>query len=126
MTITGGEEFKVQAAKARKNPEIIIGTPGRTIDHINRKLIRLNHISYLVLDEADEMLKMGFKEDIETILEGANTDRQTVMFSATMPKTIIGICGNARCGKDTMAELIQEVLADINVKSKKIAVHPEK
>ena len=45
LTITGGEEFKVQAAKARKNPEIIIGTPGRTIDHINRKLIRLNHIS---------------------------------------------------------------------------------
>jgi len=94
VAVFGGEPISKQIGLLKKKPQIIIGTPGRTIDHINRKLIRLNHISYLVLDEADEMLKMGFKEDIETILEGANTDRQTVMFSATMPKTIIGISKN--------------------------------
>ena len=94
VCVYGGEPISKQIHQLKRKPQIIVGTPGRTIDHINRKLIRLENIKYLVLDEADEMLKMGFKEDIETILEGANTDRQTVMFSATMPKTIIGISKN--------------------------------
>ena len=91
VCVYGGEPITKQIQTLKRKPQIIVGTPGRTIDHINRKLIRLENIKYLVLDEADEMMKMGFKEDIETILEATNTDRQTVMFSATMPKPIVAI-----------------------------------
>ncbi|MGM0496214.1 MAG: DEAD/DEAH box helicase [Bacillota bacterium] len=91
VAIYGGEPITKQIRSLRFKPQIIIGTPGRIIDLINRRLIKLHDINYLVLDEADEMLKMGFKEDIETILETTNKDRQTVMFSATMPKKIVDI-----------------------------------
>jgi len=91
VAVYGGEAISNQIYSLKKKPQIIVGTPGRTIDHIKRKLIKLNDIKFLVLDEADEMLKMGFKEDIETILEAANPKRQTVMFSATMPKQILNI-----------------------------------
>jgi ATP-dependent RNA helicase DeaD len=91
VCVYGGEPISKQIHKLKRKPQIIVGTPGRTIDHIGRKLIRLEKIKYLVLDEADEMLKMGFKEDIETILESTNQDRQTVLFSATMPKAIVSI-----------------------------------
>ncbi len=91
VSVYGGEPITKQIGHLKKKPQIIVGTPGRTIDHINRKLIRLDDIKYLVLDEADEMLKMGFKEDIETILSSTNSERQTVLFSATMPKTIVSI-----------------------------------
>ena len=91
VSIYGGEPISRQIGFLKKKPQIIVGTPGRTIDHINRRLIKLGEIKHLVLDEADEMLKMGFKEDIETILENTNPERQTVMFSATMPKQIIYI-----------------------------------
>ncbi len=91
VSVYGGEPIQRQIGYLRKKPQIIIGTPGRTIDHINRKLIRLSKIKYLVMDEADEMMKMGFKEDIETILAATNPERQTVLFSATMPKPIIKI-----------------------------------
>ncbi|MBN2605468.1 MAG: DEAD/DEAH box helicase [Bacilli bacterium] len=91
VSVYGGEPISRQILSLKKKPQIIVGTPGRTIDHINRKLIKLQDIKFLVLDEADEMLKMGFKEDIETILENANKDRQTVMFSATMPRAILDI-----------------------------------
>jgi len=91
VAVYGGEPISKQIQLLKKKPQIIIGTPGRTIDHINRKLVKLNDIKFLVLDEADEMLKMGFKEDIETILESTNSERQTVLFSATMPRQIISI-----------------------------------
>ncbi|MBU1020941.1 MAG: DEAD/DEAH box helicase [Firmicutes bacterium] len=91
VSVYGGEPISRQILSLKKKPQIIVGTPGRTIDHINRNLIKLQDIKFLVLDEADEMLKMGFKEDIETILENANKDRQTVMFSATMPRAILDI-----------------------------------
>lgn len=91
VSVYGGEPISKQIGFLKRKPQVIIGTPGRLIDHINRKLIRLQNIKYLVLDEADEMLKMGFKEDIELILSSTNPARQTVLFSATMPKTIIKI-----------------------------------
>ena len=91
VCVYGGEPITKQIHKLKRKPQVIVGTPGRTIDHINRKLIRLGKIKYLVLDEADEMMKMGFKEDIETILDATNSERQTVMFSATMPKPIVAI-----------------------------------
>lgn len=88
-SVYGGEPISKQIYQLKRKPQVIVGTPGRTIDLINRKLIRLGKIKFLVLDEADEMLKMGFIEDIETIIEASNDDRQTTMFSATMPKPII-------------------------------------
>jgi ATP-dependent RNA helicase DeaD len=91
VSVYGGEPIQRQIGYLKRKPQIIIGTPGRTIDHIGRKLIRLDKLKMLVLDEADEMLKMGFKEEIEKILDACNPDRQTVLFSATMPKTIINI-----------------------------------
>jgi ATP-dependent RNA helicase DeaD len=89
LSVYGGEPISRQIKKLKKRPQIIVATPGRLIDHINRKLIRLGSIKYLVLDEADEMLKMGFIEDIETILSETPSTRQTTLFSATMPKPII-------------------------------------
>jgi len=89
IAVYGGEPISKQIYKLKRKPQIVIGTPGRTIDHINRKLIKLQNVKYLVLDEADEMLKMGFIDDIETIISSTNEDRQTTMFSATMPKPIV-------------------------------------
>ncbi|QWC00228.1 DEAD/DEAH box helicase [Mycoplasmatota bacterium] len=91
VAIYGGEPITTQIRSLKYKPQVIIGTPGRIIDLMKRKLIKLFDISYLVLDEADEMLKMGFVDDIELILEQTNQDRQTVMFSATMPKRILNI-----------------------------------
>jgi len=91
VCVYGGEPIHRQITSLKKKPQIIIGTPGRTIDHINRKLIKLHDVAFVVLDEADEMLKMGFKEDIETILGATNEDHQTTMFSATMPRQILNI-----------------------------------
>ncbi len=89
VPVYGGQEIDRQFKALRKNPQIIIGTPGRTIDHIKRGTVKLDHIRFIVLDEADEMLDMGFREDIELILEKTPKERQTIMFSATMPEDII-------------------------------------
>ncbi|MBN3490091.1 DEAD/DEAH box helicase [Acholeplasma equirhinis] len=87
-TIVGGESYDRQFRALSQNPHIIVGTPGRIIDHINRATVDFSHLSMLALDEADEMLKMGFQEDLETILKTTPTSRQTVLFSATMPPFI--------------------------------------
>ena len=86
--IYGGESYEKQRIALSKKPQIIIGTPGRIIDQMKRGNLDFSHISYLVLDEADEMLKMGFQEDLETILKETPKDRQTALFSATMPPFI--------------------------------------
>ncbi len=91
VNVYGGEIITKQFQQLKKKPQIIIGTPGRIIDHLKRKTMDFNQLKYLVLDEADEMLKMGFVEDIETIFEHTNESRQTLMFSATMPKRIVGL-----------------------------------
>lgn len=78
----------------RQGSQIVVGTPGRVMDHINRKTLKLQNLKMIVLDEADEMLNMGFREDIETILKSTPGDRQTVLFSATMPKEILDIVNN--------------------------------
>ncbi|KKI92212.1 DEAD/DEAH box helicase [Bacillus sp. SA1-12] len=88
LPIYGGQDINRQIRSLKKNPHIIVGTPGRLIDHINRKTIRLNGVHTMVLDEADEMLNMGFIEDIEAILSNVPEDRQTLLFSATMPDPI--------------------------------------
>jgi len=91
VSVYGGEPISKQISALKRKPQIIIGTPGRTIDHINRKLLKLHNVSFVILDEADEMLKMGFKEDIEIILNSTNDTHQTMMFSATMPRAIQNI-----------------------------------
>lgn len=91
VAVYGGEPINRQIMAIKRGAQIIIGTPGRTIDHIRRKTLRVDNINVMVLDEADEMLKMGFREDIEVILENINDDRQTILFSATMPQSILDI-----------------------------------
>ncbi len=88
--IFGGSDYRAQFRALRK-ANMVIGTPGRIMDHISRGTIKLHNLEMIVLDEADEMLNMGFKEDVETILSDAPENRQTVLFSATVPKSILEI-----------------------------------
>ena len=88
QVVYGGADIGRQIRALKDSPHIIVGTPGRLIDHINRRTLKLNNIETLVLDEADEMLNMGFLEDIETIISSTPSERQTLLFSATMPKSI--------------------------------------
>ncbi|WP_419882732.1 DEAD/DEAH box helicase [Peribacillus sp. B-H-3] len=88
MAVYGGQDIDRQIRALKKYPHIIVGTPGRLLDHIKRKNIRLGDVHTVVLDEADEMLNMGFIEDIESILSNVPEERQTLLFSATMPEPI--------------------------------------
>ena len=92
LPVYGGQDINRQIKALKGGAQIIIGTPGRVMDHLRRKTIRCDAVNTIVLDEADEMLNMGFREDIETILEYIPEEgRQTVLFSATMPKPILDI-----------------------------------
>lgn len=93
LPIYGGQDITRQIRALKNRPQIIVGTPGRLMDHLRRKTIRLQEIKMVVLDEADEMLNMGFIEDIETILKEVPEERQTLLFSATMPKPIQNLAG---------------------------------
>ncbi|MFA4925005.1 MAG: DEAD/DEAH box helicase [Ignavibacteriaceae bacterium] len=86
--IYGGQSYDIQLRRLKKGVDVIIGTPGRIIDLLKRKTFSLADISFMVLDEADEMLNMGFIDDIEEILSGTNPERRTFLFSATMPERI--------------------------------------
>ncbi|VBB06009.1 dead/deah box helicase [Lucifera butyrica] len=91
LPIYGGQSIDRQIRALRFGVQVVIGTPGRLLDHIRRNTIKLNAVKMLILDEADEMLDMGFIEDIETIFQNIPTDRQTLLFSATMPQAIINL-----------------------------------
>lgn len=91
LPVYGGQPIERQIAALKKRPQIIIGTPGRLMDHMRRRTIKLMELKMVVLDEADEMLNMGFREDIDAILEKIPVDRQTVLFSATMSKEIMDL-----------------------------------
>jgi ATP-dependent RNA helicase DeaD len=91
VPIYGGQQIERQMTALKRKPQIIIGTPGRIMDHMRRKTIKLNTIDMLVLDEADEMLNMGFREDLDVILANSDKERQTVLFSATMSPAILNI-----------------------------------
>ncbi|MDF2505075.1 MULTISPECIES: DEAD/DEAH box helicase [Clostridium] len=88
LPIYGGQSMDKQISALRKDVSIVVGTPGRVLDHIRRKTLKLGDLKYLVLDEADEMLNMGFIDDIEEIINNTNKERQTLLFSATMPRPI--------------------------------------
>ncbi len=112
--VFGGERIDVQLRALKQNPQIIVSTPGRLMDIINRKKIDLESITWLVLDEADEMLNMGFKEDLDFILEHTGAKTQTLLFSATMPKEIERISGQYM-NKPERIEIAQRNEASNNV-----------
>jgi ATP-dependent RNA helicase DeaD len=88
LSIYGGQDYSQQIKGLKKGVEIVVGTPGRIMDHITKRTLNISKLQTLVLDEADEMLRMGFIDDIEWILEHTPKERQTVLFSATMPHAI--------------------------------------
>ena len=94
LPIYGGQDIVRQIRGLKDGTQIIIGTPGRVMDHMRRKTVKFDQVHTVVLDEADEMLNMGFLEDMETILSQLPEERQTVMFSATMPAAIQKIAEN--------------------------------
>lgn len=94
VAVYGGASIMDQARNLKRGAQVIVATPGRLQDMINRRLVNLSKIDYLVLDEADEMLNMGFQDAIDEILETASKDRNTWLYSATMPKTVAKIASN--------------------------------
>jgi ATP-dependent RNA helicase DeaD len=88
IAVYGGQPIERQIDRLKRGVDIVVGTPGRILDHLERKTLDISKVSYIVLDEADEMLNMGFIEDIESILKAAPKQRRTVLFSATMPHHI--------------------------------------
>ena len=88
QVVYGGADIRRQIRNLKQHPQILVGTPGRLRDHLNRHTVKLDHIKTLVLDEADEMLNMGFLDDIEAIINQTPAERQTLLFSATMPPEI--------------------------------------
>lgn len=91
LPVYGGQDIVKQIKNLKSGVQIVVGTPGRVMDHMRRHTLKMEHVHTVVLDEADEMLNMGFREDIETILQEMPQDRQTGLFSATMPKPILDI-----------------------------------
>ncbi|MDG6947795.1 MAG: DEAD/DEAH box helicase [Nitrososphaerota archaeon] len=89
VTVYGGQSMNVQLDALRRGAHIVVGTPGRTIDHIKRGTLRLDSVRFVVIDEADVMLDMGFIEDVDFILDKTPPNRQTALFSATMPRSIV-------------------------------------
>ncbi len=111
LPIYGGQDIVKQIRSLKVGTQIIIGTPGRVMDHMRRKTVKFDYIHTVILDEADEMLNMGFREDIETILSQVPEERQTIMFSATMPKPILEITHQYQ--KD--AQLVKVVKKELTV-----------
>ncbi len=91
VAIYGGQDYEAQLRALRRGVQVVVGTPGRVIDHVNRGSLDLSEIECLVLDEADEMLNMGFLEDVQFVLEKTPDDRQVALFSATLPAPIRNI-----------------------------------
>lgn len=122
VTVYGGADIGRQIRQLKGNPHIVVGTPGRMLDHIKRKTLKLNHVQTLVLDEADEMLNMGFLEDIEAIISQVPDQRQTLLFSATMPDAIknIGVkfMKNPELVKIKAKEMTAELIDQYYVRTK--------
>jgi ATP-dependent RNA helicase DeaD len=93
IPVYGGQSIDQQLRRLKKGVHIVVGTPGRVIDHLNRKTLNLRDIEYLILDEADEMLNMGFIEDVEEIMKHTNPRKRTLLFSATIPARIKTLAG---------------------------------
>lgn len=124
LPVYGGQEIVRQIKSLKTGVQIIVGTPGRVMDHMRRKTVKFDNINMVILDEADEMLDMGFREDMETILTETPEDRQTVMFSATMPKAIMDIARNFQ--KDArIIKLVRKELTVSNIEQFYYEVRPK-
>ena len=112
--VYGGTSLSKQIERIkRQQPQIIVGTPGRLLDLIQRKVLKFNHLQTLVLDEADEMLNMGFIEDIKAIIQATPKNRQTLLFSATMPPAIRDLSGQFLTQPELVKIEAQSVTADL-------------
>ena len=94
VAIYGGTDYRNQISALKRKVDVVVGTPGRIMDHIRQGTFKIKDINCLVLDEADEMLNMGFKDDLDTILSETPEEKQTLLFSATMPKEVMRISKN--------------------------------
>lgn len=94
LPVYGGERIDKQIRAMSKGPQVVVGTPGRTLDLINRRVLKLDAVKWFVMDEADEMLNMGFKDELDAILETVPAERQTLLFSATMHRSVEAIAKN--------------------------------
>ncbi|RSK25655.1 DEAD/DEAH box helicase [Bacillus sp. HMF5848] len=125
LPIYGGQDISRQIKSLKKRPHIIVGTPGRMLDHINRKTLKLQNVHTVILDEADEMLNMGFIEDIESILSNVPTDRQTLLFSATMPGPIRSIAERFMKDPETVRVKAKEMTVP-NIQQYYVEVHEKR
>lgn len=111
--VYGGQSIEFQIKQLKKGTDIVVGTPGRVMDLMRRKLIKLQNLKYFILDEADEMLNMGFVEDIELILEQTNEDKRMLFFSATMPSEILKIAKKHMKEYEVLAVKARELTTDL-------------
>ena len=128
--VYGGADIRKQINEIERGAQIVVGTPGRTLDLIKRKKLKVNEIRWLVLDEADEMLSMGFKDDLNAILENSPKEKQTLLFSATMPNEIVAIANKYMTNpfeisigkKNTGAENVEHHFYVIQAKDRYLAL----
>ena len=109
LPIYGGQPIERQIIALKKGVQIVVGTPGRIMDHINRRTLKMETVKMVILDEADEMLDMGFREDIETILDKMPENRQTILFSATMAKEIMELTDRYLTNPETITVARKEL-----------------
>jgi ATP-dependent RNA helicase DeaD len=115
VCIYGGQSIDLQINALKRGGEVVIGTPGRIMDHLRRRTLKLANLKLVILDEADEMLNMGFREDIETILKEVPDERQTLLFSATMSPEIMAITGEYQ-NDPIVVKVSQKALVLPNIK----------
>lgn len=126
VPVYGGQPIDRQLRALKKGPQVVIGTPGRLMDHMRRGSLNMSGVRTVILDEADEMLDMGFRDDIEFIMKGADAERQTVMFSATMAKEIVDLTSRYMkdpiivnvANKKQSAPKIQQIYFEVQEKNK--------
>ena len=121
VPVYGGERIDKQIRALNKKPQIVVGTPGRMLDLIKRKKIRVEFIRWFVLDEADEMLNMGFKEELDAILKGMPVDKQTLLFSATMARNVESIAKKYMTKPERIA--VEKVDTETNIDHQYYMVH---
>ncbi len=113
IPVYGGQSIELQLKRLKKGVDIVVGTPGRIMDHLKRKTLNVSHINYMILDEADEMLNMGFIEDVEYILGYTNPERTTLLFSATMPKEIAAVARKYMTNYEKIAVDSKKITVDL-------------
>ena len=112
IAVYGGQPIERQIDRLKRGVDIVVGTPGRILDHLDRKTLDISKVSHIVLDEADEMLNMGFVEDIEAILKAAPKQRRTVLFSATMPSHIERLAKKYMSDYEVISIASEQILRD--------------